>query len=373
MYGDDDLPVLLIPPAESPGLRYAQAVILTWNPSNFTGSVQWEGVTIPDVPVLASVQALGFVPDDVVGMLGWNPGGGVGSWWIIGKLALPGVDSPDLVVRGSSLIVDGGLLVIEGGGSQIIRDGGNLDVESGGDINVTGGAVNVTGDFGVVVSGGGDILIDSGGGILVENGGDIAVDDDGEIRVTSTSFGREVALLNGGIGFYNPTTADLRFNCYYDEVNDSFLLRSDEGIRFTTDATSGTHFFDSNTSRLAHGTTGSSANAHLSLNGTLSRSTSSRRYKQDIADVEIDPAPVRQLRSRTWRDKAEVEADPETERWYVGLIAEEVDELGLGQFVEYDDEGRPESISYDRLSVALLAVVKDQERRLSAIEARLAA
>ncbi|GAA5122157.1 hypothetical protein GCM10023339_40120 [Alloalcanivorax gelatiniphagus] len=77
---------------------------------------------------------------------------------------------------------------------------------------------------------------------------------------------------------------------------------------------------------------------------------------------------VLQMRGRTWRDKAQVEQDPDTEDRYVGFIAEELDELGLTAFVEYDDEGQPNAIAYDRLSVALLAVLKDQERRLCRVE-----
>ena len=116
-----------------------------------------------------------------------------------------------------------------------------------------------------------------------------------------------------------------------------------------------------------------SAAANMVADGTsgeILRSTSSLRYKQDVADAEVDPAAVLQMRGRTWRDKAEVEQDPGTERRHVGFIAEELDEIGLGQFVVYDEQGRPDAISYDRLSVALLAVVKDLAARVEALEQR---
>lgn len=121
---------------------------------------------------------------------------------------------------------------------------------------------------------------------------------------------------------------------------------------------------------ITHSTTGASANCFIDpSDGRIWRSTSSRRYKQDIEDAEVDPGEVLQLRPRTWRDKGEVENEPETTQRYAGLIAEEVDELPtMRQFVTRKD-GEPEAVDYDRLStVALLAVVKDQQARIEALE-----
>lgn len=123
-------------------------------------------------------------------------------------------------------------------------------------------------------------------------------------------------------------------------------------------------------------TTSSAANLFLGMVGgvwTVAWVTSSRRYKQDIEDVDIDPADVLALRGRTWRDRYEVDVDPDSEKRFVGFIAEELDEHPtLRQFVDYDDDGQPDAISYDRLSVALVALAKDQEQRIAAQEDRLA-
>lgn len=100
--------------------------------------------------------------------------------------------------------------------------------------------------------------------------------------------------------------------------------------------------------------------------------SSSIRYKQDIEDAPVDPADVLQMQSRTWRDKAEVEKDPETEHRYVGFIAEELMELpSLRQFLLFNDAGEPESIQYNRLSVALLELLKDQQKRLDDHEEKI--
>lgn len=124
--------------------------------------------------------------------------------------------------------------------------------------------------------------------------------------------------------------------------------------------------------RIDHSTTGASANCFIDpSDGRIWRSTSSRRYKQDIADIDIDPASVLQMQPRTWRDKAEVEQDAATETRYVGFIAEELHDLGLTQFVVYDDEDKPEAIAYDRLSAALVTVAQDQQRQIDALSERL--
>lgn len=114
-----------------------------------------------------------------------------------------------------------------------------------------------------------------------------------------------------------------------------------------------------------HTTTGSAANTVIdAVTGLIQRSTSSRKYKKNIKDAKVDPAAVLKMRARTYRDKNGADDSPT----HVGFIAEELHDLGLGAFVTYGEDGKPDAISYDRLSVALLAVLKDQERRIAALE-----
>jgi hypothetical protein len=55
----------------------------------------------------------------------------------------------------------------------------------------------------------------------------------------------------------------------------------------------------------------------------------------------------------------------------VGFIAEEAADLGLAQWVDYDDEG-PEAFSYGLWVVALQAIVQSQAARIDDLEARIA-
>ena len=80
------------------------------------------------------------------------------------------------------------------------------------------------------------------------------------------------------------------------------------------------------------------------------------------------------MQPRTWVDTVKVDlAEDEGDlRRDVGFIAEELDELpSLRQFVQYNAEGEPDAIEYDRLSVALLTLAKAQAEQLTAIEKRL--
>jgi hypothetical protein len=122
-------------------------------------------------------------------------------------------------------------------------------------------------------------------------------------------------------------------------------------------------------------TTGSAANVRRdSTSGAIQYVTSSLRYKDDPLDAVIEPREVLQLQPRTWVDKGVKErAEPGAEiRRNVGFIAEEVDEQpSLRQFVDYDDQGRPDAIQYDRLTVALLELAKTQQTQIDALATRL--
>jgi hypothetical protein len=124
-------------------------------------------------------------------------------------------------------------------------------------------------------------------------------------------------------------------------------------------------------------------NVCISGSGTLGRSTSSRRYKENIAAAR-DLPNVLDVQPRTWTDKAERERqdaqdpndeclppDAELPRHY-GAIAEELADLGLTELLQYDEQGRPDAISYDRIGVALIPIVRQLSERVAELEVRLA-
>lgn len=109
--------------------------------------------------------------------------------------------------------------------------------------------------------------------------------------------------------------------------------------------------------------------------GTFCRNTSARKFKENIQDFEIDPDDVLKMRPVIYDRKDQV--DEETgelrpgRKGEVGLIADEVDELGLKWLVQYMD-GEVDALRYDLLGVALLPVVQRQAKQIEDLEGRLA-
>jgi hypothetical protein len=109
----------------------------------------------------------------------------------------------------------------------------------------------------------------------------------------------------------------------------------------------------------------------VNSNGTLGTSTSSARFKENIEALPYLPADILKLRPITFRYKAdhlEEDADRPVE---LGLIAEEVAELGFEELIYRDKEGQAEGIAYEKLAVLLVKVCQDQQTQLDALSARL--
>jgi len=120
-------------------------------------------------------------------------------------------------------------------------------------------------------------------------------------------------------------------------------------------------------------TTASAANAVVDSLGVIYRSTSSRKYKEQIEDLYPSYAnKILEFRPVWYRSKA----DRDRKDWsYYGFIAEEVAEIEP-RFVEFkeNEDGtlEPEGIQYDRMVVPLVALVQQQQKQIEALEARLA-
>ncbi len=58
-------------------------------------------------------------------------------------------------------------------------------------------------------------------------------------------------------------------------------------------------------------------------------------------------------------------------RWEIGYLAEEVHDLGLHRLVEYDLQGRPDGVNYEKMVLYLNEVIKQQQARIAALERRV--
>jgi len=111
----------------------------------------------------------------------------------------------------------------------------------------------------------------------------------------------------------------------------------------------------------------------VATNGTYHVGSSSRRFKQDILDYTVDYDAFLAMRPVTFRYKQEVEDVGDEAGTTVGFIAEELEDLGLSEYVVLGDDGEPFGISYSNMVVGLQGVIAKQDQMIKALEGRIAA
>ncbi|WP_436675807.1 phage tail protein [Lactiplantibacillus plantarum] len=122
-------------------------------------------------------------------------------------------------------------------------------------------------------------------------------------------------------------------------------------------------------------TTSHGANAYLAGDGALVPSTSAAKYKTDIVRTfetqmgdKLLEVPVAH-----WKDKEEVLAktldpDAKTPETYFGMIADDLDDAGLNELVEYDDKGNVRGIQYDRVALSIIPLIRNYRDRITELE-----
>ncbi len=114
-------------------------------------------------------------------------------------------------------------------------------------------------------------------------------------------------------------------------------------------------------------TTGSSVNMRVDSDGELRRSTSSKRYKKDITDATWGLAELLKLRPITYKSNATgKDADDKT---YGGFIAEDVHDLGLTEFVDYNEKNEPDALAYGNMVALMAKAIQDLNAKVEALEA----
>jgi hypothetical protein len=111
------------------------------------------------------------------------------------------------------------------------------------------------------------------------------------------------------------------------------------------------------------------ANVYVDASGNLYRSTSSLKYKTDVQDAEHGLADVMKLRSVTYKSKKESENTIK----FGGLIAEEVHEAGLTEFVQYAEDGSPDALAYGNMVSLCIKAIQELNAKVDAQAAEIAA
>jgi hypothetical protein len=109
-------------------------------------------------------------------------------------------------------------------------------------------------------------------------------------------------------------------------------------------------------------TTSDAANVNVRSDGLIRRSTSSQRYKNSITDATHGLTELLALRSVTYK------GNNDGDRIFGGLIAEEVHEAGLTEFVQYDSEGNPDALAYGHMIALCVKAIQELTARVAELE-----
>lgn len=101
----------------------------------------------------------------------------------------------------------------------------------------------------------------------------------------------------------------------------------------------------------------------VNSNGDFGTSASSLKYKENIESHTFDTESLLKLDIKKFNFIGEEDTE-------YGVIAEEADDLGLTELLGYNEE-EPDYFHYERLPIALLQIVKEQDKKIKDLEERL--
>ena len=113
--------------------------------------------------------------------------------------------------------------------------------------------------------------------------------------------------------------------------------------------------------------TGNAANLYMGAGGALYVYTSSIKYKKDIRNYDKGLAEVLKMRPVYYKGISEYDGDTQ----FAGLIAEEIQELGLTEFVQYEEDGSPRSLAYASMVTLLIKAIQEQQVQIEELKAKI--
>lgn len=182
----------------------------------------------------------------------------------------------------------------------------------------------------------------SGGGVEINNTLAIGRTTESGVRLSITAT---TADFNGyAIIIRNSTPADL------------FVVRND-GLYITGTRAASPY----------NNTTGAGANMVVASDGILYRSTSSIKYKTNVQNYTKGLTEIMQLRAVTYEGKSTADEG----KIFAGLIAEEVHDLGLTEFVQYAEDGTPDALSYQNMIALAIKAIQEQQAQIDELKTLL--
>lgn len=115
-------------------------------------------------------------------------------------------------------------------------------------------------------------------------------------------------------------------------------------------------------------------NVYALYDGTLGSDCSSECSTVDASDADgfVSVDVLRQVKWKVYWLKDDLNLKLDDAQPVVGLLAEDLDDAGLGFFCEYDAGGNPTGVDYSRLSVAALRLAQRAMDEVDVLKAEVA-
>jgi len=112
-------------------------------------------------------------------------------------------------------------------------------------------------------------------------------------------------------------------------------------------------------------TTAAASNMYLDSSGVIQLSVSSLKYKTDVIDYDKGLDYVLKLRPISYKSKNSL---IDGDKVFAGLIAEEVHELGLTEFVQYAEDGTPNALAYQNMIALAFKAIQEQQAQIEELK-----
>jgi hypothetical protein len=119
--------------------------------------------------------------------------------------------------------------------------------------------------------------------------------------------------------------------------------------------------------RVYSNVTSGGANVRVQSDGLMQRDTSSRRYKNTILDATHGLADLNKLRPVTYK------GNNDGDTVFGGLIAEEVHDAGLTEFVDYNSDNEPDALRYGNMVSLCIKAIQELSAKVETLETKVAA
>ena len=99
-------------------------------------------------------------------------------------------------------------------------------------------------------------------------------------------------------------------------------------------------------------------------NGAIYRSTSSLKYKKNVEDYTKGLDIVMKLRPVSYQGKSDIDNG----KIFAGLIAEEIHELGLSEYVQYAEDGTPDALAYSNMVALAFKAIQELKAEIDELK-----